>query len=95
MRHRNGSLSLLPLAIACLLGSLTLVAWRQSRALELLGELDGLRREQALERADQDGLMQQIGYLESRARVVREAQDRIGLRLPDDSELVFLQSDPR
>lgn len=92
MRGGAGPLKV-ALAVALLLSALSLVAWRQSRALEALAELDRVRREASLEGAEREELLRRIRYLESRGRVVRDAQERLGLHLPDDSEMVFLEGE--
>lgn len=76
--------------IAVLLGSLGFVTWRQSRALETLAEWDELRRSTAVARAQVVELEREIQVLTSRARVVPEARDRLGMHTPDGSELVIL-----
>ena len=81
--------SLVALAMAALLGALTLVAWRQSRALESLAELDTVRSEVSLALAEREELDRRIRRLESRAHVV-EAASRIGMHTPEASEIVYL-----
>jgi hypothetical protein len=90
MRSHAGLLRVV-LAFAALLGSLSLVVWRQSRALEVLRELDALRTERAIAEATRSELTRAIEYLESRARVVRDAA-RLGLRVPssESGEIVIL-----
>jgi cell division protein FtsL len=80
------------LAAALLLASLSLVTWRQARALEALAELDGLRREISLLEAVRTDLETRIQALESRARVVPAAGARLGMRRPNDAsgEIVLL-----
>lgn len=92
MTRRRGlsTPSLVALAFAALLASLSLVTWRQSRALEALAELESVRREHSLAEADRAELVRRIQGLESRARVVSEARSRLGLHIPDDTENVFL-----
>lgn len=77
-------------AFVGLLASLSLVVWRQSRALEALRALDRVRRERAVVEAERAMLVRRIQYLESRARVVREAEVRLGMRLPTGEEIVVL-----
>lgn len=81
------------LGVALLLSALSMVAWRQGRALEALAELDRVRREASLEGAEREELLRHIRHLESRGRVVRDAEERLDLRLPDDSEMVFLEGE--
>lgn len=83
------------LLFALLLGSLTLVVWRQSRALAMLRDLDVVRRERVLEEARRALLERRVDALESRARVSAEAGARFGMRLPTGKEIVILPlSDP-
>jgi cell division protein FtsL len=80
-------------AALALLSSLVLVAWRQSRALEALAELDEVRRERALAESERAELERRIESLESRARVVPAARTRLGLRTPEAGEIVLLAGD--
>lgn len=75
---------------AVLLASLTLVVWRQSRALEVLRVLDETRRERVVAEARRTALLRRIEQLESRSRVSEAAHDRLGMRLPDGDEIVIL-----
>jgi cell division protein FtsL len=83
---------LVTLAAALLLASLSLVTWRQTRALEELASLDRLRREISLLEAERTDLETRIQSLESRGRVVPAAIDRLGLHRPNDAlgEIVLL-----
>lgn len=76
--------------IVVLLGSLGFVTWRQSRSLETLSQWDDLRRGTAVARATVVELEREIQVLTSRARVVPEARERLGMHTPDASELVIL-----
>jgi cell division protein FtsL len=78
------------LLFAALLGSLTLVVWRQSRALAELRELEGVRRERVLEEARRSALQRRLEQLESRARVSEAAHEQFGMRLPTGAEIVIL-----
>lgn len=93
--HRRGLGSLaLALAFAALLAALSLVVWRQSRALESLRALESVRRERALAQAERFELSREIQYLESRGRVEPYASERLGLHVPTGSdELVLLRID--
>jgi len=82
--------SLVAIAVAAFLASLSLVAWRQVRALEVLEELEEIRNEESLATAELTDLEGRVRYLESRGRVVPEARERLGMHLPDGSELVIL-----
>ena len=78
------------LVVGLLLAALTLVTWRQVRALEALADLDRVRREGSLVIADQHDLRNRIRALENRGRVMRTARERLGMRAPDASEIVWL-----
>jgi cell division protein FtsL len=92
MRSHEGLLRL-AVAFALLLGSLSLVVSRQTRALELSRELEELRTERAIAEAARSEVSRRIEYLESRARVVQDA-GRLGLRVPSvDDEMVMLLED--
>ena len=78
------------LLFALLLGSLTLVVWRQSHALAVLRELDAVRRERVVEEARRAALVRRVEQLESRARVSEAAGSRLGMRLPTGEEIVIL-----
>ena len=90
MRTTNAGLIRLALAFAALLGSMSLVVWRQSRALELGRDLDQLRTSRAIVEAERSELSRRITYLESRSRLVDEAA-RLGLHVPSTDEMVILQ----
>lgn len=82
------------LLFAVLLASLTLVVWRQSRALEVLRHLENTRRERVVEEARRSALLRRVEQLESRARVSEAARDRFGMRLPEGDEIVILPLQP-
>jgi hypothetical protein len=79
------------LAFALLFASLTLVVWRQSRALEELRGLDAARATRTILQAERADLQREIHRLESRSRVMA-AGGRMGLRLPAAHEIVFLHA---
>lgn len=78
------------LLFALLLGSLTLVVWRQSRALTVLRDMDHLKRERVVEEARRSALARRVEHLESRSRVSEAARERLGMRLPSGAEIVIL-----
>ncbi len=78
-----------------LLGALGMVTWRQSRALESLALLDELNRQMSVAAAERVDLEREILVLESRARVVPEARERLGMHVPEGVELVTLPGDSR
>ncbi len=78
------------LGIVALLAALSLVTWRQARALEELARVDRLHRELSLVQAQNGDLTRRIQFLESRGRVVPEARDRLGMGTPSAAEIVIL-----
>jgi cell division protein FtsL len=92
---RLAGTSMVALAAAAFLGSLTLVTWRQARALESLERLDQVKRELSLASAEQADLQGRVRVLESRGRIVPEARDELGMRVPDASEMVMLAGETR
>jgi hypothetical protein len=89
-----GNLGRAAVTITVLLASLGYVTWRQSRALETLEQWDQLRRDSAVARAGVVELEREIQVLTSRARVVPEARERLGMHMPDASEMVILLAEP-
>lgn len=77
-------------ALVALLASLWGVTWRQSRALEAMSKLDEIRRLTSLAEADRVDLERVIQVLESRARMVPEARERLGMHIAASTELVIL-----
>lgn len=77
------------LAFVLLLGSLSLVIWRQSRALDTLRALDEVERAMAVLEAERQELVHRIQRLESRGRIL-EAAAELGLHVPAGPELVIL-----
>ncbi|HUF49942.1 MAG TPA: cell division protein FtsL [Longimicrobiales bacterium] len=91
MKHGNGALRI-GVASVLLFAALSLVVWRQARAFDALRGLDAARSERALLQAERAELQREIQYLESRARVVAVAGERLGLRVPAASEIVILHA---
>jgi hypothetical protein len=89
MRSHAGTIRL-ALAFAALLASLTLVIWRQSRALETLRSVDAMRGARVIAEAERAELTRKIQTLESRTRVVADATVRLGMHVPSASEIVIL-----
>lgn len=83
----------LALITVAMVGSLTLVAWRQSRALEALAALEAVRQERALAETERADLIRRIDYLESGVRVVPAAESRLRMHIPDASEIRILAGD--
>jgi cell division protein FtsL len=79
------------LAFAAFLGSLSLVIWRQSRALEVLRALDGARVERAAVESEKSRNIEAIQFLESRGRIAGVTGTRWGMRVPSsDEEFVIM-----
>ncbi|HSG46170.1 MAG TPA: hypothetical protein VLA43_00020, partial [Longimicrobiales bacterium] len=70
------------LAMAALLASLSMVAWRQGRAFEVQQELEDVRSEVSMARSEKVQLNRDIRVLSSRERIVQVARARLGLRPP-------------
>jgi cell division protein FtsL len=83
---RNEGTLRVALAIAALLGSLSLVIWRQSRAFDLLRELDRTRSRRAAVESSKSQLISRIQNLESRTRIMEVAGARWGMRVPESHE---------
>lgn len=96
MRRRGGEGTVrVALAFAAFLGSLSLVIWRQSRALEVLRELDGARVERASIESAKSRQMEAIQHLESRGRIADLTGKRWGMRVPSsDEEFVIMVRPP-
>ncbi|HEX6306748.1 MAG TPA: hypothetical protein VFZ69_01105 [Longimicrobiales bacterium] len=90
----SGGTGAIRMGIACafLFASLSLVVWRQGRALDELRGLDAARGERVLLQAELSELQRSIQHLESRSRILAVAGERLGLRIPTRSEIVFLQA---
>ena len=92
MKRLTGT-SLVALATALLLASLTLVARRQAQALEALNSVDEMEREWTLEMAEREDLKNRIRQLESRGRILGEAEGWLGMRKAVARDIVFLTGD--
>jgi hypothetical protein len=81
---------LVTLCVALFLASLSVVAWRQGRAREVMADRERVIGAIAMEIDERARLLERIRYLESRGRVTKEAEQRLGLAIPSDSSIVFL-----
>jgi cell division protein FtsL len=88
-----GRVFLTVLAVAALLAALSLVTWRQARALDALRDLDALERELSLVEAERAELHRRIQTLESRGRVVPLARERLDMRTPSAGEIILLEGE--
>lgn len=76
--------------LALLLASLSTVVWRQSRGAALQREVRALEAERAVAESERLRLSTRIQGLQTRARIVQVARDRLGMHLPADSEVVLV-----
>jgi cell division protein FtsL len=83
-------LGVLVLGFAGLLSALSLVTWRQSRAIEALAELDHLERSLSLAEWERTELLREIQGLASGPRISSFAQENLGMHHPEASEMVLL-----
>lgn len=93
--RRGGQRGVIRVALlfAAFLASLSLVVWRQSRALEMLRAIDEVRRERAVVEAQRTALVRELDVLESRGRITRLAEQEFGMRVPHGDEIVLLPLD--
>ncbi len=71
------------LIMAFLLTSLSVVAWRQGRALGVLSELEEVQSEIGLARSEVAELERETRVLRSRGRIVADAAATLGLLRPE------------
>ncbi len=92
--RRGGARGVIRMALlfAAFLASLSLVVWRQSRALDVLRELDRVRRERAVVEARRASVVRELDVLEGRGRITRLVAER-GMRVPRGDEIVLLPLD--
>lgn len=76
--------------LGLLLGALSLVTWRQTRGLELEGELREVGAQREMAEAERVELVRRIEVLRSRSRILEVARERLGMRLPETNEIIFL-----
>jgi len=80
--------------LAAFLATAACVVWRQTEALATARELQAQGRTRGALEARRSALIGRIQRARSRAMLIPLAQRRLGLRLPQDSEITILQ-DPR
>lgn len=80
------------LTLVCLLLSLGLVTWRQSRAFEANQALDELRRQVSVAQAEQIELERDIQVRRSLGNIVAAAES-IGMVTPHADQIVVLGKD--
>lgn len=89
MKRGSGAIRM-GMACALLFASLSLVVWRQSRALEELRALDAVRVERAMLQGERSELQREIQRLESYTRIV-SASARLGLGPAGSDQIQFLK----
>ena len=89
MRALAGT-SMVGLAVAAFLASLSLVSWRQVEALRQLEHLEVLEQECLVEKATLEELENKVRHLESWGRVVSEAESRLGMRRALSADIILL-----
>lgn len=82
-------------ALAILLASLTVVAWRQSTTRETMEQLDTVERELALVADEREELARELTGLEGRPWIGAEAARRLGMRPPSEKEVVITSGGSR
>lgn len=73
----------------------TVVIWRRSYGIEQARTLRELERDRRQLLAERARLERDIRDLSTRARLLPVAERRLGMRLPTDSEIVYLERTPR
>ncbi len=73
-----------------LTAALASVIWRQTVGVERFRELQKVREETAVVRAERDELTTRIVALQRRERIVAWAQTRLGMHVARDEEVVML-----
>ena len=74
-----------------LVAALGSVVWRQTVGLERFRELEKVREEGSVAQAERDELVTRILELQRRERVVAYAQQRLGMHVARDEEIVLVR----
>ena len=75
---------------AVLVAALASVVWRQTVGRERFRELETVREEVAVAQAERDELATRILELQRRDRIVRYAEQRLGMHVARDEEVMLL-----
>jgi cell division protein FtsL len=75
---------------AVLVAALASVVWRQTVGLDAFRELERVREEVAVAEAERDELTTRILELQRRDRIVRYAEQRLGMHVARDEEVRLL-----
>jgi cell division protein FtsL len=89
-RRRGGGILRVAMLLVLLLGALAVVVGRQTDGVALHREIRELEGERAVAEAARLELQTRIQSLQTRARVVRVARERLDMHLPADSEVVLV-----
>ena len=79
------------LALAGFLGVALTVVWRQSAALQTSRDLQAVRKTRGTLEVQKSTAIGDISRARSRAVLVPLAEQKLGLRLPQDSEITILK----
>ena len=82
-------------ALAAVLTALGTVAWRQSTTRETMEELGRAEQELAVVVDEREEAARELVAIESRQWIAREAERRLGLRPPTESEVVITSGGSR
>lgn len=88
--RRGGGILRVAALLVVILGALAVVVGRQTRGVALQREIRELEGDRAVAEAARLELETRIQSLQSRARVVRVARERLRMHLPADSEVVLV-----
>lgn len=72
---------------------MSLVTWRQTQGVAMEQALREVETDRGIAEAERVAAVRRIEELQSRARILRVAGDRLGMRLPEENEIVFLPVD--
>lgn len=88
-RGRRAPAVMIVVSLAAVVAALGVVAWRQSTTREMLEELGRADRELAVALDELEEVARELVDLESRSWVTEQAWERLGLRAPNENELVI------
>lgn len=92
--RRGGGILRVAALLVVILGALAVVVGRQTKGVALHREIREIEGERAVAEAARLELETRIQALQSRARVVRVARERLRMHLPADSEVVLVPLPP-
>jgi len=78
------------LVVLAAAGSLVSVVWRQTEGVARQRELTRIQNETSIAEAERVELANRIQALQTRARITRVAQQRLGLHVARDDEVILL-----